>query len=206
MRRTAIALGCGVLVLAGCSNAGSTPSVRIDTGQAAVSDEFRIAQSEVAEDVSQVLSGLGQPPGEPPEGLATATTQRLVQARLIESYAATQDIELTRTQVEQGLEQLATENGGRQALEDLALQSGIPVGALELTVRTNLLVTAIGEKLNPSGDPQAAGESARVALSGYSEAIDVEVSPRYGTWDDARLLIIPGSSVTQPSGGEQAAQ
>ena len=206
MRRTAIALGCGVLVLAGCSNAGSTPSVRVDTGQAAVSDEFRIAQSEVAEDVSQVLSGLGQPPGEPPEGLATATTQRLVQARLIESYAATQDLELTRTQVEQGLEQLATENGGRQALEDLALQSGIPVGALELTVRTNLLVTAIGEKLNPSGDPQAAGESARVALSEFSDAIDVEVSPRYGTWDDARLSIIPGSSVTQPSGGEQAAQ
>ncbi len=145
-------------------------------------------------------------PASRPTGLASATTQRLVQARLIESYAATQDIELTRTQVEQGLEQLATENGGREALENLALQSGIPVGALELTVRTNLLVTAIGEKLNPSGDPQAKGESARVALSEYSEAIDVEVSPRYGTWDDAQLLIIPGSSVTQPSGGEQAAQ
>jgi hypothetical protein len=207
MRRTAIALGCGVLVLAGCSTDGPVQSsVRIDTGQAAVSDEFRISQSEVADDVAQVLSGLGQPPGEPPAGLASATTERLVQARLIESYAATQDIELTRTQVEQGLEQLATQNGGRQALEDLALQSGVPVGALELTVRTNLLVTAIGEKLNPSGDPQAAGESARVALSEFSDAIDVEVSPRYGTWDDARLSIIPGSSVTQPSGGEQAAQ
>jgi hypothetical protein len=206
MHRTAIALGCGVLVLAGCSNAGSATTVRVDSGQAAVSDEFRIAQSEIADEVSQVLSGLGQPPGEPPSGLASATTQRLVQARLIESYAATQGIELTRTQVEQGLEQLATENGGQEALENLALQSGIPVGALELTVRTNLLVTAIGEKLNPSGDPQAAGESARVALSEFSDAIDVEVSPRYGTWDDARLSIIPGSSVTQPSGGEQAAQ
>jgi hypothetical protein len=207
MRRTAIALGCGVLVLAGCSTDGSVaPSVRIDTGQAAVSDEFRIAQSEIADDVAQVLSALGQPPGEPPAGLASATTQRLVQARLIESYAATEGIELTRTQVQQGLERLATENGGQEALENLALQSGIPVGALELTVRTNLLVTAIGEKVNPSGDPQAASESARVALSEYSEAIDVEVSPRYGTWDDAQLAIIPGSSVTQPSGGEQAAQ
>jgi hypothetical protein len=207
MRRTAIALGCGALVLAGCSTDGSLqPAVRIDTGQAAVSDEFRISQAEIADDVSQVLSGLGQPPGEPPPGLASATTQRLVQARLIESYAATQEIELTRTQVEQGLEQIATENGGQEALEDLALQNGIPVEALELTVRTNLLVTAIGEKLNPSGDPQAAGESARVALSEFSEAIDVEVSPRYGTWDDAQLSIIPGSSVTQPSGGEQAAQ
>lgn len=205
MRRTAIALGCGVLVLAGCSTDGSVQSsVPIDSGQAAVSSEFRIAQSEVAADVSQVLSGQGQPPGEPPAGLASATTQRLVQNRLIESLAATQGIELTRTQVEQGLEQLATENGGEEALNDLALQSGIPVEALQAVVRTNLLVTAIGEGLNPSGDAQAKSESARVALSEYSAAIDVEVSPRYGTWDDAQLSIIPGSAVTEPSTQEQA--
>jgi FKBP-type peptidyl-prolyl cis-trans isomerase (trigger factor) len=171
-----------------------------------VSQDFRIAQSEVADDVSQVLSDQGQPPGEPPAGLASATAQRLVQARLIESYAALNGLELTRTQVQQGLEQLATENGGREALNNLALQSGIPIGALEDTVRTNLLITAIGEKLNPSGDAQAKGESTRVALSEYSDAIDVEVSPRYGTWDDAQLSIVPGSSVTTPSVGEQATQ
>jgi hypothetical protein len=204
MRRTAIALGCGVLVLAGCSTDGAAPSVRIDSGQAAVSSEFRIAQSEVAEQISQVLSGLGQPTGEPPAGWASATTERLVQAELIESYAATRGIELTRTQVEQGLEQLATENGGRQALDSLALQNGIPISGLERTVRTQLLVTAIGEKLNPSGDPQANEAATLAALSEFSDAIDVEVAPRYGTWDDAKLRITPGSSVTTPSGGEQA--
>ena len=102
--------------------------------------------------------------------------------------------------------QLATENGGQDALNDLALQSGIPISGLEATVRTNLLVTAIGEKLNPSGDAQAKGESTRVALSEYSAAIDVEVAPRYGTWDDAQLSIVPGSSVTTPSVAEQATQ
>ena len=71
MRRTAIALGVGVMVLAGCSTNGSAQSVAIDSGQAAVSDDFRIAQSEVADDVSQVLSDQGQPPGEPPPGLAS---------------------------------------------------------------------------------------------------------------------------------------
>ena len=206
MRRTAIALGVGVMVLAGCSTNGSAQSVAIDSGQAAVSQDFRIAQSEVADDVSQVLSDQGQPPGEPPAGLASATTQRLVQNKLIESYAATNGIELTRAQVQQGLEQLATENGGREALNNLALQSGIPISGLEGTVRINLLVTAIGEKLSPSGDAQAKGEATRVALSEYSDAIDIEVSPRYGTWDDAQLSIIPGSAVTQPSVGEQATQ
>ncbi len=206
MRRTAIALSCGVMVLAGCSTDGSAQSVAVDSGQAAVSSEFRVAQSEVADDVSQVLADQGLPPGTPPAGLAGATAQRLVQNRLIESYAALNGVELTRAQVEQGLVQLATENGGQDALNDLALQSGIPISGLEATVRTNLLVTAIGEKLDPSGDPQAKGEATRVALSEYSDAIDVEVSPRYGTWDDAQLSIIPGSSVSVPSVGEQAPQ
>jgi hypothetical protein len=206
MRRTAIALSCGVMVLAGCSTDGTAQSVAVDSGQAAVSQDFRVAQSEVAQDVSQVLADQGLPPGEPPAGLASATAERLVQTRLIESYAALNGFELTRAQVEQGLVQLATENGGQDALNDLALQSGIPISGLEATVRTNLLVTAIGEKLNPSGDAQAKGASTRVALSEYSDAIDVEVSPRYGTWDDAQLSIVPGSSVSEPSVGEQAPQ
>jgi hypothetical protein len=204
MRRTAIALSCGVLALAGCSTNGSAQSVALDSGQAAVSREFRVAQSEIADDVSLVLSAQGQPPGDPPPGLASATTERVVLNRLIASYAAGKGIELTRAQVELGLEKLTTDNGGEQALNDRALQAGIPPQALEDTVRTNLLVAAIGRTLNAAGDATAQLESARVALSEYSDAIDVAVAPRYGTWDDAQLQIVPGSSVTTPSGGEQA--
>ena len=70
-------------------------------------------------------------------------------------------------------------------------------------MRTELLVTAIGQKLDAAGDA-AQLEAARVALSEYSAAIDVEVSPRYGTWDDAQLQIVPGSAVSTPDSGEQA--
>ncbi len=45
-----------------------------------------------------------------------------------------------------------------------------------------------------------------MALTEYSAAIDLEVAPRYGTWDDAQLSIIPGSPVTTPSVAEQATQ
>ena len=204
MRWTAIALGCGALVLAGCGTDGSTQSVQVDSGQAAVSSEFRVSQAEIADDVALVLSGQGLPPGEPPAGLAGATTERVVRDRLVSSYAEGNGIELTRTQVEQSLEQLATANGGEEALNDLALQSGIPPQALEEYVRTDLLVTAIGQKLDAAGDEAAQLEAARAALSEYSAAIDVEVSPRYGTWDDAQLQIVPGSALSTPDSGEQA--
>jgi hypothetical protein len=204
MRRTAIALGCGVLLLAGCSTDGSAQSVVLDSGQAAVSSDFRVSQAEIADDVALVLSGQDLPPGEPPAGWATRTTQRLVQGRLIRSYAEANGIELTRTQVEQGREQLATENGGEEALRERALREGLPVEAIDDAVETNLLLTAIGLSLNATGGPAEQQEATRMALAEYSEAIDVAVAPRYGTWDDALLRIIPGSALSTPDDGEQA--
>ena len=204
MRRTVVALGAGVLVLAGCSSTSSEESVLVESGQAAVSDEFRVSQQEIADDVGLVLVGLGQPPGEPPAGLASATTERVVLYRLIDSFAESTGVDVTRTEVEEGLEELAAANGGPDGLREAALSAGIPVEALERTIRTNLLVTGIGAGINPSGDLEAQLESARVALSEYSESIDVAVAPRYGTWDDQALAIIPGSSLTESSGQEQA--
>jgi len=204
MRRTAIALSCGVLVLAGCTTDGSRQPVVLGTGQAAVSQDFRVSQSEVDDGVAQVLTAQGQPPGEPPAGLASATTQRILINRLVASYAEDQGIELTRAQVEEGVAQLAAENGGQEALNDLAAQSGIPPEDLEDTIRTNLLVTAIGLTVDASGDQNAQLEATLVALAEYSEAIDVQVAPRYGTWDDAQLQIVPGSAVSIPGSGEQA--
>ena len=204
MRRTVVALGAGVLVLAGCSSTSSGDSVLVESGQAAVSDVFRVSQQEIADDVGLVLVGLGQPPGEPPAGLASATTERVVLYRLIDSFAEANGVDVTRTEVEEGLEELAAENGGQDGLREAALSAGIPEEALERTIRTNLLVTGIGSGINPSGDIPAQLESARVALSEYSESIDVAVAPRYGTWDDQTLAIIPGSSLTEPSGQEQA--
>ena len=204
MRRTVVALGAGVLVLAGCSSTGSGQSVVLNSGQAAVSDAFRVTQQEIADDVGLVLLGLGQPPGEPPAGLAGATTERVLLYRLVDSFAEANGVDVTRTQVEQGLEELAAANGGQEGLNEAALSAGIPVEALERTIRLNLLVTGIGAGINPSGDIAAQLESARVALSEYSESIDVAVAPRYGTWDDQTLAIIPGSSLTESSGQEQA--
>lgn len=200
--RRAVALGCGVLLLAGCTSTGSGTSVVLDSGQAAVSSEFRIAQQEVADSVARIQVGLGQPAGDPPAGLASLTTERLILNALIGSYAQDNGIELTQTQIEDGVAQLAEANGGQDALNQLALQSGVPVEELEDTVATNLIVTEIGSALNAGGDAAAQVESARAALAEYSREIDVEVAPRYGTWDDDQLAIVPGSDLTEPAAGQ----
>ena len=166
MRRRAIALSCGVLALAGCGSSGPTTSPAMESGQAAVSEVFRISQAEVGEDVGLVLTGLGRPTGEPPAGLASVTTARLVLNRLIEGYAQGAGLEPTQAEVEAGLEALVSQTGGQDALNSLALAERHPAARRSrTTVRTNLLVEQIGRQLNAAGDSAAQVDAARVALT-----------------------------------------
>ncbi len=203
MKHRVLALGLGGLLLAGCSATGTGQSRVLDAGQAAVSDDFRVSQSEVADSVAAVLSATDRPPGEPPAGLATATVQRLVQGEVIANYAERNGVSVTATQVQEGVDELADQNGGMDALTDLALQSGIPADAIDDTVRTNLLVAGIGVRLDPSGDATSQLAATGSALAEYSQATNVIVAPRYGTWDDAQLGVATGSAVAPPT-AEQA--
>ncbi len=189
-RRVIAALGLGVLVLSGCG--------AMDAGEAAVSDEFRISQADVDAEISLVLDALGQPPAQPPEGLATATTQRLVQDALFLAKAEELGVEVTQSQVDAGLAELAAQNGGQDALEQAALQAGIAPESLDDFVRTGLLIREIGQKLGSTADASVQSELARAELVAYSADIGVRVAPRYGRWDDSQLSIVPGSSVARP--------
>jgi hypothetical protein len=184
-RRTATALGGLALVLAGC---GVT-----DAGQAATADTFRIPQSEVDAQVRAVLEQVQDTPGAPPAGLALATTQRLVRDELVAGTAAELGISVTQAQIDAGLAELADQYGGREGLELTAAQAGVPADQLDEFVRSNLLLEGIAAQ---SGGDQAA---AAAALSQHSEQVDVQVSPRYGSWDPAGLQIVPGSSVATPA-------
>ncbi len=194
--RAVVALAAGVLALAGCSSGTGS--------QAATSDVFEVPMSVVSAEVSQASTALGQPAEQPPAGLAPATVERLVQTALVDAKAADLGLTLTNGQIEEGLNQLAEQNGGMAALEDLALQQGLRPESLKDVVRTNLLVTAIGLRLNQAGDAAAQGQAAQQALSEYSSAVDVQVAPRYGTWDDAQLRIVPGSPVVTPAAATPA--
>jgi hypothetical protein len=192
----AAALGAAVLALTGCSG--------LDAGEAAVSDEFRVSQAEVDAEVRLALESVGQPTGQPPAGLASATTQRLVQDALFAAKAQELGVQVTPGDVEQGVAALAAQNGGQPALEDLARQSGLAPESIPDFVRTSLYFQGIATKLDPSGDATSQRDAARAALAEYSAQIDVQVAPRYGTWDDTQLSIVPGSAVvTQPSAAAQ---
>ncbi len=190
VRRVAVAgaLAASVALLSGCGTGVA--------GDAATSTAFRVGQDQVADDVAAVLQAQGMPTAEPPVGLAVANVQRLVQGAVIAAKAAELDIRVSDGQVDRARDDLAEERfGGIDGLRAAALQSGIPPEGLDDAVRSSLEVEAIGAALAPDGDAAARNAAAQQALAEYSDAIDVEVAPRYGTWDDATLTIVLGSPV-----------
>ena len=182
-----LATGLTAVTLSGCS--------AVDTGQAAVSDTFRISQATVEGQVREVLTGLDQPPGTPPDGLASAVTQRLVQKELIASKAIEMDVAVTPAEIEAAEAQLASANGGEEALLQAALQAGIPASTLPDVVRTNLLIDKLSAKLTASG-----GQSLQELIVAYSQDLHVQVAPRYGDWSPESLSIVPDTTLVRPSG------
>lgn len=191
-RAMVLALGLTAATLSGCS--------AVNTGQAAVSDTFRISQATVEDQVREVLTGLEQAPGTPPDGLASAVTQRLVQRELIASKAQELGVTVTPSEIEAAQAQLATANGGQEALVQAALQAGIPASALPDVVRTNLLIDKLSAKLDASGT-----QSLQEQIVTYSQDLHVEVAPRYGDWAAESLSIVPNTTLVRPSATPSAA-
>lgn len=186
-RRVGALAGAGLatLVLAGCGSS----SAGMAAGDAAVAETFRVTQAQVAEQVAAVQAAGGQPTAEPPAGLTVASVQRLVITEVVGRVAAEVGVTVSDAQVSADVAQLETDNGGQEALEAAALQAGIPPGAIDDVVRVNLLVSAIGRELDPEGEGGAQVAAAQERLTAYSRDVDVQVAPRYGTWDHASLAV-----------------
>lgn len=187
-----LVLALAALGLSGCA-------VTADAGQAAVSEEFQVSQGQVDSEVREVLAAVGGPAAQPPENLALATVQRLVQDRLIETQAAQLGLEATQAEVDRAVAELSASSGGDEALAQSGLAQGIPESGIASAVRTNLLLAKIGPALAKDADQSAQEGATRKALTELSDSLDVRVAPRYGTWSDEALAIQPGSSVARPA-------
>jgi hypothetical protein len=183
-------MALGALALAGCAG--------VDSGQAAVSDAFRVSQAEVDAQVREVVGQVQQAPGDPQAGVALGTAQRLVQDALTQAKAAELGVSVTEAEVQAGVAELRTQYGDQATLEQAAAEANIPASQIDDFVRNRLLVERIGAELG--GGVAEAG----AALGEYSQAVGVEISPRYGTWDPATLQIVPGSAVAEPAASPAA--
>ncbi|MBT2415239.1 SurA N-terminal domain-containing protein [Streptomyces sp. ISL-12] len=185
-RRTALVLTAAIAaaapLLTACGNDAHP-------GAAAVVDGRRITVAQLEDRVSEVRAA--QRAAVPDEAqyaqaisrtgsLTRDTLQSMVLDRVLHRAAQDAGVTVTRKEVQRmrtGLEQQA---GGAKALETVWLQQyGIAPGRVDDNLRLQLEAQKLAEHLGTDTGQPAFWK----ALSQTSEKLDIDLNPRYGTWD-----------------------
>jgi phosphate transport system substrate-binding protein len=73
-------------------------------------------------------------------------------------------------------------------------------------VRGNLQAAAISQALAPTGTQEEQNAALTQALSDLSQEVQVQISPRFGTWDPAQIMVgAPAFDLSSPPMGMRAA-
>ncbi len=136
-------------------------------GSAAVVGEQRLTDSQLADAATTLTQRLGIP--ESPQ-VSQALISRWVVAELVDELAARRGVDVTKGEVDAAIADEEERAGGREALEQGALQSGVLPDQIPDVVRTSLLVEAISKTTitgeDPTGQSGSAGPGAATQRRG----------------------------------------
>ncbi|MFF6915227.1 SurA N-terminal domain-containing protein [Streptomyces sp. NPDC012466] len=185
-RRTALVLTAAIAaaapLLTACGNDAHPGAAAVVGGQRiTVSQldervgEVRAAQRAAVQNDAQYQQAIART-----GTLTRDTLQTMVLDRVLHRAAEDAGVSVSRKEIQQmrsGLEQQA---GGAEALETTWLrQYGIPPQRLEENLRLQLEAQKLAEKLGTTTDRPEFWK----ALSDASEDLNIDLNPRYGTWD-----------------------
>ncbi|MCH0538351.1 SurA N-terminal domain-containing protein [Streptomyces sp. MUM 203J] len=154
---------------------------RIETTalQAQVRD-VRAAQ-EASPQAAELISATGD--------LSRVKLNGMIIDRVVEKAAADAGVDATRKEVQEARAAAAQAYGGEQAYAAMLLQQrGVAPDEIDGAVRRDILVNKVAEKHGFPNTPEGQQQFMEL-LSAASEALDIDVNPRYGEWDDERIQL-----------------
>lgn len=174
------------LALAGCG--GAAP------GTAATVGSERLTVAEVQERTAAFLEAY---PDMMTSGVTTAqvtavTVENFIRAAVVEATAASLGADVTAAEIDE----FVASNGGFEEVTRLTAGAGVPPDPelVNLEIRTFMLQTAIGETQLGADAPAEELQAATLeALDATSARLDIEVNPRYGTWNGTQVTSSNGS-------------
>lgn len=184
-RRTALLVSAAIAaapLLTACGNDAHPGAAAVVGGQRITVaqlenrvNEVREAQRAAVDDEEQYARAISRT-----GGLSRDTLHSMVLDRVLHRAAEDAGVTVTRKEVQDmraGLEQQA---GGAKALENAWLQRyGIPPERLDENLRLQLEAQKLADRL---GTDTSSAEFWN-ALAKASEELDIDLNPRYGTWD-----------------------
>ncbi|QKW21291.1 SurA N-terminal domain-containing protein [Kitasatospora sp. NA04385] len=200
-RRLRAALGTAVAAaaLAAC---GGAPAHQ---GAAAVVGSDRISIAQVEARVAAVRDGAAQAgaAAEEQPGLARHAVSDLILGKVVARALADHRITVSQSEVDQARSADARTVGSDTKLAELLrAKQGVPSGDVDGFYRQQIGLV----KLAAGQDPNSpAGDAAiRKALVDAGTALHIEVNPRYGSWDTARISLTGSTENWLPAASTQA--
>ena len=191
-------IAVSVLLVSSCSS--------IQAGSAATSTVGNISESELTSQVQEALSAQGVNPDSPNAGLTVKTLNRLVLSELVAELANRLGISISQGQIDSQLASYEAQNGGQQAVANAFATNGIPPSQIDTVILINLQAAAISQALVPTGTQEEQNVALTQALSDLSQEVQVQISPRFGTWDPAQIMVgAPAFDLSSPPMGMRAA-
>ncbi|MFJ8110259.1 SurA N-terminal domain-containing protein [Streptomyces sp. NPDC096132] len=142
-------------------------------------DEVRAAQRAVVTDDAQYAQVVAQT-----GTLTRDTLHGMVLDRVLDRAAQDAGISVSRREVQQARAGLEQQWGGAKGLETAWLQQyGIPPQRLDENLRLQLEAQKLATQLGTTTSEAAFWS----ALSATSKTLDVDVNPRYGSWDAQKV-------------------
>ncbi|WP_282692834.1 SurA N-terminal domain-containing protein [Streptomyces sp. CC208A] len=211
-RRTALALSAALLAAAPLLTACGGEA---HPGAAAVVGGERIDVSSLQAQVKAARDAQATSPQSAQMIAATGDLGRqklngMIFDRILAKVADEQGVTASRAELQETRAAFVRENGGEERLEAVLLQQqGVAPGQIDDVVRRNVLMTKIIDKLGITETPEGQ-QKLQELFAAASKSLDIDVNPRYGAWDDAKVQLDAGTGttpwllrVTQDQGAEQ---
>ncbi|MET9429952.1 MULTISPECIES: SurA N-terminal domain-containing protein [unclassified Streptomyces] len=163
-------------------------------GAAAVIDGQRIEVAALQAQVRDVRSAQEASPQAAELIKATGDLNReklngMIFDRVVEKVAADHGITASRKELQETRRSAARQTGGEEQLAAMLLQQqGVAPDEIDDVVRRNVLMNKIAEKLGATNTPEGQQKLTEV-FAAASKALDIEVNPRYGAWDNDKIQL-----------------
>ncbi|MFI6639243.1 SurA N-terminal domain-containing protein [Streptomyces sp. NPDC050504] len=191
-RRTALSVSAALIaaapLLAACGNEAHPGAAAVVGGDrievSALQSEVKVVRAAQRDspDAAQLIKDTGR--------LSRAKLHGMIFDRILDRAADDAGVEVSRREVQEGRSALSAQSGGEEQWAAMMLQQrGVAPGQLNGAVREQVqlakLAQALGADLQTPQGQQKVGD----ALAAASKALDIDVNPRYGAWDDQKIQL-----------------
>ncbi|MGX1883241.1 SurA N-terminal domain-containing protein [Streptomyces sp. NPDC055287] len=190
-RRTALSVSAALLVaapfLAACGNEAHPGAAAVVGGgrievsalQAQVKDVRQAQQT--SPQSAQLIGSTGQ--------LGRAKLYDLIVDRVVQRAADDAGASASRKDVQKARVNAAQQAGGEEQLVAMYLQQrGVAPDQIDGALRRDVLVGKLAAKIGATNTPEGQ-QKVNEAFVAASKALDIDVNPRYGTWDDEKMQL-----------------